>query len=209
MKGYGMRDDPAVIALVARVREGDQEAWDEVVERYAPLVWSICVRYRLSRQDTDDVGQSVWLLLVERIGSLREPAALPGWLATTTRRECLRVLRAARRQDAAGLPPEDQLPPDPATAMIEDEVIAAERDAALRAAFAELPGSCHRLLSMLVSDPPCSYAAISATLELPVGSIGPMRARCLERLRRSPHLAGVLGQPPGEGPARDTAGSRR
>jgi len=201
-----MRDDPVVIALVARVRDGDQDAWDELVERYAPLVWSICVRYRLSRQDADDVGQSVWLLLIERIGSLREPAALPGWLATTTRRECLRVLRAAQRQDAAGLPPEDQLP---AAAMIEDEVIAAERDAALRAAFAELPGGCHQLLSMLVSDPPCSYAAISTTLEVPMGSIGPMRARCLERLRRSPHLAGVLGPPPGEGPARDTAGSRR
>jgi RNA polymerase sigma factor (sigma-70 family) len=203
-KGYAMRDDPVVIALVARVREGDQEAWDEVVERYSPLVWSICVRYRLSRQDADDVGQSVWLLLVEQIGSLREPAALPGWLATTTRRECLRVLRSARRHDAAGLPPEDQMPADPAAVMVEDEVIAAERDAALRAAFAELPGGCHQLLSMLVSDPPCSYAAISSTLQMPVGSIGPMRARCLERLRRSPHLAAVLG-----GPARDPEGSTR
>jgi RNA polymerase sigma factor (sigma-70 family) len=202
-----MRDDPVVIALVARVREGDQEAWDEVVERYSPLVWSICLRHRLSRQDADDVGQSVWLLLVEQIGSLREPAALPGWLATTTRRECLRILRTARRHDAAGLPPEDQLPADPAAVMIEDEVIAAERDAALRAAFAELPGGCHQLLSMLVSDPPCSYAAISATLDMPVGSIGPMRARCLDRLRRSPHLVAVLS-----GPARDTeteAGSTR
>jgi RNA polymerase sigma factor (sigma-70 family) len=94
-----MRDDPSVIALVARVGDGDQEAWNELVERYAPLVWSICVRYQLSRQDIDDVGQSVWLLLVEQIGKLREPAALPGWLATTTRRECLRILRAGRRYD--------------------------------------------------------------------------------------------------------------
>ena len=69
------------------------------------------------------------------------------------------------------------MPADPDTAMIEDEVIAAERDAALRAAFGELPAGCHQLLSMLVSDPPCSYAAISATLEMPVGSIGPMRAQ--------------------------------
>ena len=99
-----MRDDPSVIALVARVGDGDQEAWNELVERYAPLVWSICVRYRLSRQDIDDVGQSVWLLLVEQIGKLREPAALPGWLATTTRRECLRILRAGRRYDHEGLP---------------------------------------------------------------------------------------------------------
>jgi RNA polymerase sigma factor (sigma-70 family) len=187
-----MRDDPAVIALVARVRDGDQQAWDEIVERYAPLVWSICVRYRLSRPDTDDVGQSVWLLLVERIGDLREPAALPGWLATTTRRECLRVLRAAQRHDATGLPPEDQLPRDDSAELIEEEIIAAERNAALRAAFAELPRGCHELLSLLVSDPPCSYADISATLEVPVGSIGPMRARCLDRLRRSPRLVAVL-----------------
>jgi RNA polymerase sigma factor (sigma-70 family) len=187
-----MRDDPAVIALVTRVRAGDQQAWDEIVERYAPLVWSICLRYRLSRQDTDDVGQSVWLLLVERIGDLREPAALPGWLATTTRRECLRILRVAQRHDLPGLPPEDQLPRDESAPMIEEEIIAAERNAALRAAFAELPRGCHELLSLLVSDPPCSYADISATLELPVGSIGPMRARCLDRLRHSPRLAAVL-----------------
>src|ERR1039457_1588408 len=74
-----MRDDPSVITLVARVGDGDQGAWNELIERYAPLVWSICVRYQLNRQDIDDVGQSVWLLLVEQIGSLREPAALPGW----------------------------------------------------------------------------------------------------------------------------------
>ena len=156
-----MRDDPTVIALVARVGDGDQEAWDELIERYAPLVWSICVRHQLSRPDIDDVGQSVWLLLVEQIGNLREPAALPGWLATTTRRECLRVLRAARRHDHAGLPPEDQMPPDTPDSMIEQEIIRAERDAALRAAFAELPPACHELLSMLIGDPAPAYAVVS------------------------------------------------
>jgi RNA polymerase sigma factor (sigma-70 family) len=191
-KGHAVRDDPSVIALVARVRDGDQGAWNEIIERYSPLVWSICVRYQLSRSDIDDVGQSVWLMLVERIGSLRDPAALPGWLATTTRRECFRILRVAQH-DQAGLPPEDQMPLDPGAAMIEQEVIAAERNAALRAAFAELPPGCHDLLSVLMSDPPCSYAEVSATLGMPVGSIGPRRARCLDRLRRSPHLAGVLG----------------
>jgi len=190
-----MRDDPSVTALVCRVRDGDQVAWDELIERYSPLVWSICVRYQLARPDIDDVGQSVWLLLVEQIGRLREPAALPGWLATTTRRECLRILRAARRPDQVELPPEGQLPSDPDAAMIEQEIIVAERDAALRAAFAELPPSCHELLSMLMSDPPCAYADISATLGIPVGSIGPTRARCLNRLRRSPHLTAVLGEP--------------
>jgi len=186
-----MRDDPTVIALVARVGDGDQEAWDELIERYAPLVWSICVRHQLSRPDIDDVGQSVWLLLVEQIGNLREPAALPGWLATTTRRECLRVLRAARRHDRASLPPEDRMPPDTPDSMIEQEIIRAERDAALRAAFAELGPSCRELLSMLICDPPCAYTQISATLGVAVGSIGPMRARCLERLRHSPHLTAI------------------
>jgi RNA polymerase sigma factor (sigma-70 family) len=190
-----MRDDPSVTALVCRVRDGDQVAWDELIERYSPLVWSICVRYQLARPDIDDVGQSVWLLLVEQIGRLREPAALPGWLATTTRRECLRILRAARRPDQVELPPEGQMPSDPDAAMIEQEIIVAERDAALRAAFAELPPGCHELLSMLMSDPPCAYADISATLGIPVGSIGPTRARCLNRLRRSPHLTAVLGEP--------------
>jgi RNA polymerase sigma factor (sigma-70 family) len=194
-----MRDDPSVIALVARVGDGDQEAWDELVERYAPLVWSICVRYRLSRQDIDDVGQSVWLLLIEQIGKLREPAALPGWLATTTRRECLRVLRAGRRYDHEGLPPDDQMAPDPSATMIEQEVIVAERNAALRAAFAELPQPCRELLSLLMSDPAPAYAEISARLDMAIGSIGPTRARCLDRLRRSPHLVAVLDDQAGDG----------
>src|SRR5579864_8152075 len=157
-----MRDDPSVAALVARVGEGDQAAWNELVERYSPLVWSICVHYQLNRQDIDDVAQNVWLLLVEHIGSLREAAALPGWLATTTKHEALRVLRASRRHDAAGLPPEDQLPSDPDDA-VEQELIAAESNAALRSAFAELPRRCHELLSLLMSDPPPGYAYISAT----------------------------------------------
>ena len=187
-----MRENSSVTALVTRVGEGDQEAWNEIIERYAPLVWSICLRYQLNRQDIDDVGQSVWLLLVEHIGNLREAAALPGWLATTTRHECLRVLRAGRRQDYAGLPPEEQMPSDPAAATVEQELIEAERNAALRAALAELPDRCRELLSMLISDPPPAYAEISATLGIAVGSIGPIRARCLGRLRRSPHLAGFL-----------------
>ena len=186
-----MRNDPMVIALVTRAAAGDQGAWDKIVERYSPLVWSICLRYQLDRHDIDDIGQNVWLLLVERIGQLREPAALPGWLATTTQRECLRVLRAGRRHDHAGLPAEDQMPLDADAGMIEQEILTAERDAALRAAFAELGPSCRELLSMLICDPPCAYTQISATLGVAVGSIGPMRARCLERLRHSPHLTAI------------------
>jgi len=183
-----MRDDPTVIALVTRAVNSDKDAWNEIVERYAPLVWSICARYQLKTQDIEDVGQTVWLLLVEQLGKLREPAALPGWLATTTQRECLRALTAARRtQDSGTL---DDAPPVVVDAeAIEQEILAAERNAALRDALGELPVSCQQLLAMLISDPPRSYAEISATLRIPVGSIGPQRARCLERLRRSRALA--------------------
>ena len=102
-----MRDDPSVIALVARAAGSDEGAWHELVDRYAPLVWSICARYQLSSADIEDVGQTVWLGLVEQLGKLREPAALPGWLATTTQRECLRVLKVARKYEPFGTDPED------------------------------------------------------------------------------------------------------
>jgi len=186
-----VRDDPTVVSLVARVTDGDQAAWDELIERYAPLVWGICLRYQLDRQRIDDIGQTVWLRLVENISRLREPAALPGWIATTTRRECLRALRADSRGGMEVPTPAGELPPDESAAL-EQEIIEAELHAALRAAFAELPANCRALLSMLVSDPPAGYAQISATLGIPMGSIGPTRARCLARLRRSPSLAAVM-----------------
>ncbi len=188
-----MRDDPSVAALVARARNGDKQAWDEIVNRYAPLVWSICRRHRLSALDTDDVGQSVWLRLVEQLNALREPAALPGWLATTTRRECIRVLRAANKQEArGGNPPDLDTIPDEQTVTAEQEVLLAERDAALREAFGALPPKCRRLISMLIEDPPVPYAEISARLGIAVGSIGPNRRRCLNKLRSYPQLAALI-----------------
>ena len=186
-----MRDDPAVIALVARAADGDQDAWNELVERYAPMVWSICTRFQLSRSDIEDVGQTVWLRLVEQLGNLREPAALPGWLATTTQRECLRVLRAHGKHDQRGELPDEVAPPTD-SAMVEQEVLTAERNAALRSAFAMLPLRCRQLLSMLISEPPHSYQEISRVLEIPIGSIGPQRARCLQRLRSSDSLADFI-----------------
>jgi RNA polymerase sigma factor (sigma-70 family) len=184
-----MSNDGAVVNLVARARDGDQQAWDHLVERYAPLVWSICRRFRLTRADTDDVGQTVWLLLVEQLANLREPAALPGWLATTTRREALRALRGARRHESVGSPADIELAADSSAPPVDHAILAAERDAALSAAFADLPSRCQRLLSMLMDDPPRPYAEISRALPIPVGSIGPQRSRCLGRLRRSPWLA--------------------
>jgi RNA polymerase sigma factor (sigma-70 family) len=196
-----MRDDPSVVALVSRVGDGDQDAWNELIERYAPLVWSICARSRLSPEDIDDVAQSVWLRLVEHIGSVREPAALPGWLATTTRRECLRILGAAERREQR----EEPVPPGLADTT-EQEIIAAERNAALRAALAEMQRGCRELLTMLMSDPPRSYAEISATLGIPVGSIGPTRARCLDQLRRSRHLSSVLDDHAGDTDIKEARG---
>jgi RNA polymerase sigma factor (sigma-70 family) len=185
-----VRDDPTVVALVNRAAGSDPAAWDEIVERYAPLVWSICTRFQLSNHDREDVGQNVWLLLVEQLGRLREPAALPGWLATTTHRECLRVVTAARKSQRLGTGLDDAAQFVDKT-MIDEEILMAERNAALRAALAELPPRCRQLLAMLTADPPSSYAEISTGLGIPVGSIGPQRARCLERLRRSEALSGL------------------
>ena len=91
--------------LVAAAAQGDQRAWAALVERYVPLVYSIIRRYRLSDKDAEDVSQTVWLRLVEHLGAIREPQALPGWLATTTRHEALGVLRSKRRTD-----PVDRVP---------------------------------------------------------------------------------------------------
>lgn len=186
-----MRDDPVVVALVVRAAGDDQEAWNELVERYAPMVWAICLRYRLSGQDIEDVGQEVWLSLVEHLGKLREPAALPGWIATATSRQCMRVLQKGRRSDRLTLSL-DELRSPAGPAIVEEEVLAAERNAALRAAFTELSPACRRLLAALTGDQPYAYAEISAILQIPVGSIGPQRKRCLARMRRSQALSALI-----------------
>jgi RNA polymerase sigma factor (sigma-70 family) len=209
--------EPSAATLVLRAAGGEQDAWGEIVERYAPLVYGICRRYRLSDRDLEDVGQQVWLRLVNQIGRLREPAALPGWLATTTARECLRVRARARRskplagwQELADDAAADGTADGTADGAVDAEILAAERDAALRAALAELPPDCQRLLAMLLHDPPYSYREISAALGIPVGSIGPQRARCLLRLRQSVALSpygdgspqvGTGRPPPKAGPA--------
>ena len=189
-----MRDDPIVIALVARAMDGEQAAWDEIVERFAPLVWSICRRFRLSDVDAHDVGQNVWLRLVEYLPSLREPAALPGWLATTTRRECLRVQRLSWQHGKQLAPPEFDLPADEETTQVDRWLISHERDSVLRTAFAQLGERCQQLLAMLMRDPPEPYAKISSNLSIPVGSIGPSRARCLDQLRASPVIATLVDE---------------
>src|SRR5580693_2125033 len=187
-----MRDDPVITALVARAANGQEQAWDALVERYAPLIWSICRRHRLGDADADDVGQRVWLQLADHLDQVREPAALPGWLATTTRRECARVQRAAHRAHAAGQTPDTDTIPDQHAQTVEQQLLDAERHAALREAFARLPPCCQQLITLLIQDPPVPYATISATLNIPVGSIGPGRSRCLDRLRRDPAITALI-----------------
>ena len=184
-------DGVVVTDLVTRARTGDQQAWDTLVERYAPLIWSICCRYRLGA-DADDIGQSVWLRLVGQLGKIRDPAALPGWLATTTRRECLHRLGAARGPLADGYVVDAEAVPDEQMRIAEEEVLAAERHAVLREAFRDLAPCDQRLIALLIEDPPVPYAEISARLRIPIGSIGPTRRRCLDKLRRHPAIAAMI-----------------
>jgi RNA polymerase sigma factor (sigma-70 family) len=186
-----MNSEHLITGLVIRARTGDKQAWDALVERYAPLIWSICHRYRLTDADAADVSQDVWLRLVDHLGSLRDPAALPGWLAITTRHECGRLARAARGRLAAECALDTQILPDEQAATADQELLGAERHAALREALGDLPADCQRLIALLIADPPLPYAEISARLSIPVGSIGPTRRRCLDKLRRHPAIAAL------------------
>ena len=186
------RNGPSVTELVIRAKYGDKQAWDALVERYAPLIWSICRRYRLGNADAEDVNQSVWLTLVSHLGSLRNPAALPGWLASTTRRECCWALRKARGPQAAGSAPDIADIPGQQGDTGEDELLVTGRHAALRAAFADLPPSCQQLLALLIADPPASSAEISAKLGIPGDSIASARSRCLDKLRSHPAVAAMI-----------------
>ena len=198
--------DNSVVTLVLRARDGDERAWAALVERYAPLIWSLCRRYRLDATDTADVGQTVWLLLVNQLGKIREPAALAGWLATTTRRECARVLNRAQMPHVARHEPDAENIPDGETETIEQGLLAAERHAALRDAFTQLPPRDQRLIALLIEDPPVPYAEISTKLGIPVGSIGPNRRRCLDKLRHHPAIAALISA---EAPHNDCARADR
>lgn len=180
----------SLATLVARARGGEQDAWDAIVERFLPLVESVVRRHRLTGTDGDDVSQTVWLRLVEHLGDLREPEALPGWLRTTARHECLRLLTARGR--SVPVDPHDGLGEEDATAdvahvgLLHDELAAA-----VHAALADLPEERRRLLLLLLVDPPLAYAEIAERLGIPVGGIGPTRARILQHLRRDPRLRGL------------------
>ena len=188
--------DVPVGGLVSRAQAGDQHAWDRLVERYASLICLICRRYGLSGTDACDVGQTVWMQLLNHLDRIRDPAALPGWLATTTRHECGRAVRAARGPRADSQPPVTCDIPDVGPGP-EQELLAAERRAAVLEAFLDLPPRDQLLITLLIQEPPVPYAEISIRMGIPVGSIGPRRRRCLERLRRHPALVDLIGSESG------------
>ena len=189
---HQIRHDPGVTDLVRRATNGDQTAWDALVERYAPLIWSICASHQLGGAQAGDAGRSVWLQLADHLHTSSEPAALAGWLAATTRRECEQAARAAQPPCAARPVPHAQAIPGEQAATAEQELLAAERSAALREAFLHLPLSGRRLITMLIEHPPAPYAQISAKLGIPVAGIGPARSRCLDELRRHPAIAALI-----------------
>jgi RNA polymerase sigma factor (sigma-70 family) len=170
--------------VIQRVQEGDAAAWQELMERYNPLVIVVAHRYSLAPADIEDVMQTVWLLLFEQIRQHRSPEELPGWLATVTRRECLRHLRA-KGNTPSSLPDEVEQPAKSAWSDEVAELVELDMQrAAVRDAFQRLAPSCQQLLALLLEEPSRSYQEISSSLGMPIGSIGPRRARCLDHLRR-------------------------
>jgi RNA polymerase sigma factor (sigma-70 family) len=200
--------EPDVIHLVLAAAAGDAEAWESLVRRYMPLVTSVAMRYRVLDEDLADVSQTVWLQLVQHLHQIRTPAALPGWIVTTTRNECFRLSRLRRKTVAV-----DPLLDVPVRAAAEGkadvvdfdrDLVRDERHGALLSAFAELSDQHRALLLLLLSDPPLSYEEISSRLGIPVGGIGPTRARALDRLRRSPAMAALMADDLSEDPTRKT-----
>ena len=178
--------------LVNAAAKGDQGAWDLIVKRYLPLVYSVIGKFGLSRSDAQDVNQTVWLRLVEHLDDIRDPGALPGWIGVTTRNEALRLLRSRRRTVQVDPMSSQVFDDQPQSPSIDEDLLRSERRQVLREALAELPQKQRELLLLLVADPPVSYTEISKRLAIPMGSIGPTRARCLKRLRATSTLKAFL-----------------
>ena len=177
------RNSLDVASLVRQAAAGDKASWERLVDQYSRLIWAMTRDFRLAEIDAADVVQTTWLRLLEHIGRIEYPERIGSWLATTARHECLRHLAASKRvmlvadHDATfGHSTEHQ--PD-----VEERLLAGERAQEVRAAVSTLPNRSQQLIALLMADPPISYTEISDQLGLPIGSIGPTRGRCLERLR--------------------------
>jgi RNA polymerase sigma factor (sigma-70 family) len=171
-----------VAALVRRAAEGDHSAWERLVDQYARLIWAITRDFKLAESDAADVFQATWLRLLEHIDRLEQPARVHSWLAATAKHECLRSLAARKKvmlvHDDVTLKGGVAHEPE-----IDEGLLREERAQDVRDALSRLPWRWRRLVEMLMADPPVPYTEISDQLGLPVGSIGPTRGRCLERLR--------------------------
>ena len=187
-----MSQTESITDLVHRATDGDQAAWNRIVDRYLPLVMSVVRTYRMTEKDGEDVSQTVWLRLVENLDRIREPMALPAWIVRTTKNEALRVHRL--RAKAVPVDPIENSPLDavPDTVELDVELLRMERNQAVRDGLAELTGDQRGLLLLLVADPPLTYEAIGRQLGMPVGSIGPTRARYLDKLRATPSIRALL-----------------
>ncbi len=161
-------------ALLRACRAGDAQAWDELIERYERLVFSVALRNGLEREDAADVTQEVFVALLDAVGSLKDDAALASWLMTVARRTAWRV----RSRNARTRRPveEDALAPDPVDDWTSVTV--------LHDAVARLGDPCRTLIIQLYLDADqASYAEIAARMGRSIGGIGPLRGRCLARLR--------------------------
>jgi RNA polymerase sigma factor (sigma-70 family) len=171
-----------IAGLVRGAADGDRRAWERLVDQYARLIWSITAGFKLTESDAADVAQTTWLRLFEHIDRIEYPDRVGSWLAATARNECLRSLAARKR---VVLAQDDEVLTDVVACApeIDERILADERDQVVRDALNHLPSRWQRLLELLMADPPTSYADISSELDLPVGSIGPTRGRCLAQLR--------------------------
>ncbi len=193
-----MIDDATTARLVAAAADGDEASWDALVEAFNGMLWAIARSYRLDSADAGDAVQTTWLRLVENLGRIEDPRRLPGWLATTVRRECLRILRRSGRESVGGADALEAGVLVADTPPVDDALLTHERDAALWRALSALGDRCRQLLRVLMATPPPSYAMVSAALDIPVGSIGPSRGRCLDQLRRIAASDDLLGSGAGD-----------
>ncbi|MGH9076864.1 MAG: RNA polymerase sigma factor [Acidimicrobiales bacterium] len=176
--------------LVRAAAGGDQRAWNALVDRFASTIWAIARSHRLGTSDASDVSQTTWLRLVENLDRINQPERVGAWLATTARRESLRVLRQSGRQAAAG--DDLETAADPAPDLSPDHrLLCAERDRMVSGLVEQLPARSRLLLQFLSADSPMSYYHISEAMGMPIGSIGPTRGRALDQLRRLAVQSGV------------------
>ena len=198
-----MTEESDVGTLVQASAKGDEAAWNALVRRYAPLVLAVIRNYQMAAADVQDVSQTVWLRLVEHLSDLRAPEALPGWLVTTTQRECSRYQR--REQKTLPVDPHSDGIMNQGTTTDPDlAILRAELRQALRDGLEELPARDQRLLRLRAADPPKSYQEISKLTGMPVGSIGPSLRRSLDRLRQTKAVQAYLAT----SPAADRVGRR-